>query len=314
MVLHTAHYMVQDYKKGTKMKLSTVVNTIVLTVIFYFSGLAQVSSPSGYTSNYGFRKYAESATPSADSLNANWDDVDTEIKVAVDSAISTSTHWDRTFNGDIAHSGDFTITNGVTPDARGEFGVTSASPYYPTYYGTSVDTLTTRAFVRASIITSESSIPTEYVRTLYNDVDWQPISSTDSLLWNFIDATQTSTESQAMFIRFAYNKRANDDSLAISFEAMVDTVGSPDPVVLVRFGTIGKGTGWGSVASGDKVTSGSLWSGTENAWDATIIYLDVSGWSDGLYPMGYWMSGTPDTDGTLEFYTRYVNIDVIGHF
>ena len=149
MVLSTVHYMVQDYKKGTKMKLSTVVNTIVLTVIFYFSGLAQVSSPSGYTSNYGFRKYAESATPSADSLNANWDDVDTQIKVAVDSAISTSTSWNRTFNGDVTHSGDFGITEGVTPDARGEFGVTSASPYYPTYYGTSVDTISTRAYARA---------------------------------------------------------------------------------------------------------------------------------------------------------------------
>jgi hypothetical protein len=33
-------------------------------------------APSGYTTYYGFRKWAENANPSADSLNQNWIDID----------------------------------------------------------------------------------------------------------------------------------------------------------------------------------------------------------------------------------------------
>lgn len=57
----------------------------ILLIIFFlcsFYGIAhsQVATPNGYTTNYGFRKYAEGAHAGADSLNANLDDIDTEIK------------------------------------------------------------------------------------------------------------------------------------------------------------------------------------------------------------------------------------------
>jgi hypothetical protein len=40
-----------------------------------FSVFAQ-DAPSGYTSYYSFRKWAENANPGSDSLNANWDEID----------------------------------------------------------------------------------------------------------------------------------------------------------------------------------------------------------------------------------------------
>ena len=36
--------------------------------------------PSGYTTHYGLRKWAENAHPSSDSLNANWVDIDQALR------------------------------------------------------------------------------------------------------------------------------------------------------------------------------------------------------------------------------------------
>lgn len=61
---------------------------------------SQATTPSGYTTNYGYRKWAQGANPSADSLNANWDELDADIKTAYDSAqTKVNTYGTQTVNG-----------------------------------------------------------------------------------------------------------------------------------------------------------------------------------------------------------------------
>lgn len=47
----------------------------IFLILFGVSLFGQ-DAPSGYTTYYNFRKWAENANPSSDSLNANWDDID----------------------------------------------------------------------------------------------------------------------------------------------------------------------------------------------------------------------------------------------
>jgi hypothetical protein len=59
---------------------------LLLILILSVEIFSQATTPSGYTTNYGYRKWGQLANPSADSLNANWDELDADIKTAYDSA------------------------------------------------------------------------------------------------------------------------------------------------------------------------------------------------------------------------------------
>lgn len=53
----------------------------LLCLAFFTVELLQAqTAPSGYTTNFRFRKWAQGANPGADSLNANWTDIDAQIK------------------------------------------------------------------------------------------------------------------------------------------------------------------------------------------------------------------------------------------
>lgn len=63
---------------------TTMKKYIFLIMVFCVIDLLAQSTPT-YTTNYRFRKWAQGANPTADSLNANWTDIDTQIKVRADS-------------------------------------------------------------------------------------------------------------------------------------------------------------------------------------------------------------------------------------
>src|SRR3990167_5459644 len=66
-----------------------------------------------YTTNYRFRKYIQSARPTADSLNANWDEIDAAIKKRQDTIDTNvgklwkANTWaaEQTFSDTVLHMG-----------------------------------------------------------------------------------------------------------------------------------------------------------------------------------------------------------------
>ena len=67
--------------------MKKIILALLLFVIF-IPGLYGQDDPSGHTEHYSLRKWAENANPSADSLNANWDDIDSvlyDLIVSIDS-------------------------------------------------------------------------------------------------------------------------------------------------------------------------------------------------------------------------------------
>lgn len=75
---------------------------ILIIVLFICADLLAQSTPT-YTSNYRFRKYAQGANPTADSLNANWTDIDTQIKVRADSVTAHRTGLNTLMDSINAH-------------------------------------------------------------------------------------------------------------------------------------------------------------------------------------------------------------------
>lgn len=61
---------------------------LFITVLTFQGNIFSQDAPIGYTEHYGLRKWAENANPSADSLNANWDDLD---MVLFDLIVTTDT-------------------------------------------------------------------------------------------------------------------------------------------------------------------------------------------------------------------------------
>ena len=59
--------------------MANIFKTLCILVLFS-AGLYAQTAPSGYTTNFSFRKWASGANPSADSLNANWADIDRAIR------------------------------------------------------------------------------------------------------------------------------------------------------------------------------------------------------------------------------------------
>ena len=88
------------------MKLLTILLTLTFAGIIW----GQAATPT-YTTNYNFRKYADGENPTADSLNANWDEIDTQVKVNADSSVAATRV--NTF-GDQTIAGAKTFTYGVT--------------------------------------------------------------------------------------------------------------------------------------------------------------------------------------------------------
>ncbi len=139
------------------------MKNLILILVILLTGeiFSQVTAPSGYTTNYNFRKWVQGANPSADSINANWDALDARIKIVYDSAqaklntygnqtIATGT---KTFTGGtIALNGARLIfgTSAITsPINVGEIA-TTASRTYITYTNVSgTDTLATLANIRS---------------------------------------------------------------------------------------------------------------------------------------------------------------------
>lgn len=121
MVMTTVIHTEQDYK-GDKMK-----NLILILILFSVELFAQVTAPSAYTTNYGFRKWVQGANPSSDSINANWDELDASIKLAYDSAqakgskLSANT-WTgaQTFNGATGFNATMTVNN-IVPETDGAY-------------------------------------------------------------------------------------------------------------------------------------------------------------------------------------------------
>lgn len=76
---------------------------ILLIMVFCVIDLLGQASTPTYTSNYNFRKWAQGANPTADSLNANWTDIDTQIKVRADSVTAHRTGLNTLMDSVNAH-------------------------------------------------------------------------------------------------------------------------------------------------------------------------------------------------------------------
>lgn len=72
-------------------------------MVFCVVDLLAQSTPSAYTSNYRFRCWSQGANPTSDSLNANWTDIDTQIKVRADSVTSHRTNINALYDSVTAH-------------------------------------------------------------------------------------------------------------------------------------------------------------------------------------------------------------------
>lgn len=75
---------------------------ILFLIVFCVVDLLAQSTPT-YTSNYRFRKWAQGANPTADSLNANWTDIDTQVKVRQDSVTAHRTGLNTLMDSVNAH-------------------------------------------------------------------------------------------------------------------------------------------------------------------------------------------------------------------
>lgn len=59
--------------------MEKIYKKILLILLIPIIVYAQTSPPSGYTTHYKFRMWAQGARPSADSINQNWKDIDSVI-------------------------------------------------------------------------------------------------------------------------------------------------------------------------------------------------------------------------------------------
>ena len=101
-----------------------------------FLGYGQWAKPSGYTTNYGYRLYSQGAKPGNDSLNQNWIDIDTTIKVVYDSAQAKVNRWtNQTVAGVKTFSDSLILSGNVN------------------HKGISIDTIASRSWARDSLPT-----------------------------------------------------------------------------------------------------------------------------------------------------------------
>jgi len=95
----------------------------LLFVFFIGEVFSQVDSPNSYTTNYGLRKYANKARPSADSLNANSDLIDAIVKARQDTIDNNvGKLWkDNIWSGKNTFSDTLEISGGITFTGSGGF-------------------------------------------------------------------------------------------------------------------------------------------------------------------------------------------------
>ena len=105
---------------------------------------AQATAPSGYTSRYRFRQWASGANPSADSLNANWAQIDSSIRypkyIIADSIIvgtTAGTSPSRMFVTGPAHFRDSLTIGGLETVFPGvlRLGSGTSPQFYASIYG-----------------------------------------------------------------------------------------------------------------------------------------------------------------------------------
>jgi hypothetical protein len=110
-------------------------NLILILVIFLAGEIfSQVTAPSSYTTNYGYRKWVQGANPSADSINANWNELDADIKAVYDTAqVKVNLYGAQTIAGTKTISGILSLgTAGrltlgtLVPAANGQIGYEGA--------------------------------------------------------------------------------------------------------------------------------------------------------------------------------------------
>jgi len=109
-------------------------NIILLFILFSVVAMAQPTAPSSYTTNYGYRMWIQGANPSADSINANWTELDADIKVVYDTAqVKVNLYGNQTIAGTKTISGVLSLgaagrlTLGtLVPAANGQIGYEGA--------------------------------------------------------------------------------------------------------------------------------------------------------------------------------------------
>lgn len=99
-------------------------------ILFFIIGieiLAQ-STPT-YTPNYRFRKWTQGATPTADSINANWTGIDSEIKKRQDTIdTNVGKYWkDNTWTGNNTFSDTVTFSGTIINSGSSTWVTTNSS-------------------------------------------------------------------------------------------------------------------------------------------------------------------------------------------
>lgn len=216
VLLHTV--MEMYYRRNMK-------KILLLTLILTLDLMAQ-DVPSGYTTNYKIRKWSQGSVPTADSLNANWDLIDTKIKLAYDSSQAKLSLWTnqtvygtKTIGGTLSLGSAGKLTLGTTaPASNGQIGYTGA---YVRYYHSSgtTDTVATLDWVRSNTSGVDTTYRTLYVNmanSLFNVSSPSDSASADNLPEYTV--TSISPGVSATPIKFVYVKQSGDKELVFNFQ------------------------------------------------------------------------------------------------
>jgi len=184
----------------------TLVLVLTLAPLLAIELFAQ-DPPSGYTTNYSIRKWSQGAVPTADSLNANWDLIDTKIKLAYDSSQAKLSLWTnqtvygtKTIGGTLSLGSAGKLTLGTTaPASNGQIGYTGS---YVRYYHSSgtIDTVATLDDIRTGagdyVTTNTTQTITgakTFDQTTITSSDFQHIAETITLAASSFSASGITT-------------------------------------------------------------------------------------------------------------------------
>lgn len=114
--------------------------TILLALILVVGKINAQTAPNGYTPNFRFRMWAQGANPSADSLNANWKDIDHQIykrgwTLGSSKIYPTVPGWKTYFRTNAA---DTTNTDLVNIEGNASVGSSSTSALFTQSYNSIV--------------------------------------------------------------------------------------------------------------------------------------------------------------------------------
>lgn len=141
------------------------MKNLILILVLFLAGeiLSQTTAPNAYTTNYGFRKWAQGANPSADSINANWNELDATIKVVYDSAQAKvnaygnqSIAGTKTFSDSIKVSNDLVATTLYGGSLYLGGYLMSTDALGSDVFWNSADTLATLADIRDAVLAGAS--------------------------------------------------------------------------------------------------------------------------------------------------------------